>query len=537
MNGKMNLEEVTVFQNSAMFKMVGQFHCTEGENIHEIDHITNKMEENSVRIKGLGPGKIINILIEKIYSDDLIKEKTKILTEKREGLFKKQKELDDTLRDSQDFKQKTILAHNRFSEEFPKWFSKGKVDIASVKEMNSLFKEQINEISKEIRNYTEELSELQKEIDKLNNKINQLGYSNQNQSESYYKVSVVLDAAKEADIMIELLFMVYDAYWTPFYDISINGEDVEVNLLANVYNHTEIDWNNVNLNISTATTEPVVLEKPEPYHIDHQGYPVSRITSLPTGGLRGAGSENGRLDVAAQCNVAYEEAIIMGEHITPDITELETVDSSMSSNFGIQTYNLKSKFTIVSDKNPKPVHLFKDKLPSIVQYFWTPMSPDRVLCNNKIRNKDRLMLPGPAKVYVNDEYIGETQLDLIAPNQEFKLGERITYDITVKKLMKAKQKQKEGTFKGKRAISYKFAIEIENLNSVKEQLILFERIPHSVSEKIKVKLGDFSDKYARNVMNVLKFVLNMSEIKGKKVITYNYDVIYDKEVIVYPPLP
>ncbi|MFX1256823.1 MAG: DUF4140 domain-containing protein, partial [Promethearchaeota archaeon] len=125
----MNLKEVTVFQNSAMFKMVGQFRCTAGENILEIDHITNKMEKNSVRIKGLGPGKIVNIIIEKIYSDELIKEKIKILTDKRENLGKKRKELNDTLRDTKEFKQKTILAHNRFSEEFPKWFSIGKVDI------------------------------------------------------------------------------------------------------------------------------------------------------------------------------------------------------------------------------------------------------------------------------------------------------------------------------------------------------------------------------------------------------------------------
>ncbi|MFX1260268.1 MAG: mucoidy inhibitor MuiA family protein, partial [Promethearchaeota archaeon] len=433
--------------------------------------------------------------------------------------------------------QKTILAHNRFSEEFPKWFSIGKVDIASVKEMNSLFKEQIKEISKDIRNYFEELSEIKRDLIKLNNQIKQLGYDNQNQSESYYKVSVVLDAEKEADITIELFIMVYDAYWTPFYDICINGEEVEVNLMANVYNQTEIDWNNINLNISTATTEPVILEKPKPYHIDHQGYPINRINTQTTSGLRGGGIENGKLDIDARNNVADEEIIPMYGEIAPGVTELGSVDSSVTSNFGVQTYNLKSKFTIVSDKNPKPVHLVIDKLPSIVQYFWTPTSPDRVLCNNKIRNKDRLILPGPAKVYVNDEYIGETQLDLIAPNQEFKLGERITYDITVKKLMKAKQKQKEGTFKGKRAVSYKFAIEIENLNGVKEPLILYDRIPHSISEKIKVKLGNFSEKYSRNVMNVLKFVLNMSDIKGKKVITYDYDVIYDKEVMIYPALP
>ena len=118
------------------------------------------------------------------------------------------------------------------------------------------------------------------------------------------------------------------------------------------------------------------------------------------------------------------------------------------------------------------------------------------------------------------------------------MGERVSYDIRIKKIMKEKSKQKEGVLKGKKAVSYKYDIEIENLNGAKEQLILYERLPHSISERIKVKLGDFSDKYVRNVMNVFKFVVDLDKINGKKkVITYNYDVIYDKDVNVYPTLP
>ena len=148
-----------------------------------------------------------------------------------------------------------------------------------------------------------------------------------------------------------------------------------------------------------------------------------------------------------------------------------------------------------------------------------------------------MILPGNAKVYVGDEFIGETYLDLISPNEEFKLGERVTYDVKVEKKLKDKKKEKEGALKGKRSVSYSYEIKIENLNKVTEELIIYDRIPHSVSERIKVKLGEFSDEPASNVMNVLKYVVDMGTVKEKKSITYDYEVVYEKSVNISPPLP
>ena len=532
------LKEVTVFQNSALFKMLGKYRCVPGENQIIIEQLTNRMQKDSVRVKGYGPGKLVNIVVEKIFSDELLKEKTKELTKERNTLQKQRIKLDKSLTDTRILKEKTQLAQKKFSKEFPKWFSVGKIDIESIKSMNTMFREQIVEISNEMEELIEQIEQIQKKIDKLNKEIDELGYGGYIDNESYFKVMVIIEADKEEDFTIELSFMVYDAYWTPFYDITINESDVDIDYMANVYNLTDVDWNDVILNISTASTEPVRMEKPQPYNIDHSvPYPVATATR---GGSGRPFSKDidGRIDTFAQNNVYREELsdvaglVSMGESI-----EAPPVDSSMTSSFGVQTYNLKTKFNITSDKNPKPIHLFKETLPSITQYFWTTMSPNRVLCNNKIKNNDNLILPGPAKIYVNAEYIGETYLDLIAPKQEFKLGERITYDIKIKKIMKEKSKQKEGMLKGKKSVSYKYNIEIENLNGAKEQLILYERLPHSVSEKIKVKLGSFSDKYVRNVMNVCKFIVNMDKVNKKKTISYDYDVVYDKDVYVYPALP
>jgi uncharacterized protein (TIGR02231 family) len=392
-----------------------------------------------------------------------------------------------------------------------------------------------------LRKLNEENNETEIKINEVASKINQLGYSTRRDVNSYFRILVILDAEKESDFSLELSFTVSGASWQPFYDIIIGeNQKVQISLMGNVFNRTGVDWNEIDLEISTASVTPVKMDKPTPYNINHYIPTVYHPPSpMKARGRMSAPSGGARMDFVAQRSISSDEMVlddlIEAEPAPPP--ELNIVESTVSSNFGIQVYTLNTKFTIKSDKNPKPIPLFKQELPSIKQYFWSTSSPDRVLCNNKIKNKDRLILPGSAKVYVGDEFIGETSLELIGPNEEFKLGERITYDVKVKKEMKAKNKSKEGAFKGKTAINYQFTIEISNLKSVTEDLILFDRVPHSISEKIKVKLGDFSIEPDSNVMNVLKFVLNMEEIKEKRVITYNYEINHEKDLDIRPNLP
>ena len=91
---EIQLKEVTVFQNSASFKLVGQYHCSRGVNEILMDHLTNKLDKDSIRVRGIGPGKIVNIIIEKIYSDELIKEKIKSATNNRDKLWCHAKDVD-----------------------------------------------------------------------------------------------------------------------------------------------------------------------------------------------------------------------------------------------------------------------------------------------------------------------------------------------------------------------------------------------------------------------------------------------------------
>ena len=78
--------------------------------------------------------------------------------------------------------------------------------------------------------------------------------------------------------------MLYQAHWTPLYNIVLNESDVEIELMANVYNNTGIEWKDIILNISTASKEPVVLEKPQPFSIDH----ISPLGVINSRSIRGS---------------------------------------------------------------------------------------------------------------------------------------------------------------------------------------------------------------------------------------------------------
>ncbi|MHA1792095.1 MAG: mucoidy inhibitor MuiA family protein [Promethearchaeota archaeon] len=530
------LDTVIVFQSSASLKMIGNIKCDAGENKIKVGKLPSNLDKDSLRVKGTGPGKIANIIIEKKFTEHVNKEEIAKLMEELQEFEIKERRLKDSKENIKIMKENEITAMNSFSNEFSKYYSLGKINIDQIKKLSELFDTRLDELSTKILDINIQLEDIKRVINKLKNEIKFLNRNKNIPATSYNEIIIVLDARESGEFKLELNYTIPDASWEPFYDIIIGNEDVEIDLMANVYNNSELDWNDVNITISTASTKPVKIQKPSPFEID-EFVQVSRPTMLKASHLEMARARlsgkklvmNALPPAPPPAPMAMEEPIIE--------EEIEKVSADISSNLGVQVYKINTRFTIPSDKNPKPIPLHHEKLESNIEYFWSTLEPSRVLCNNKVKNKEHLFLPGKAKVYVNDEYIGETYLDLIAPNEEFKIGERVSYDIKITKSLKKKRKQKEGALKGKRSISYKYEIKIENLNKVKDKLILYDRIPYSISERIKVKIISFSDEPKENVLNVIKFELDMGEIKEEKTIMYEYEVIYEKDVMITPPLP
>jgi hypothetical protein len=145
------------------------------------------------------------------------------------------------------------------------------------------------------------------------------------------------------------------------------------------------------------------------------------------------------------------------------------------------------------------------------------------------------LLPGKVKSYFEGEYVGETTIQAVAPKETFKLGSRLSYEVKVTKKLIDRSRAKQAV-KGRLVQRYEYQFQIDNLAKVDVPLKLYDRIPHSNSDKIKVETEFAENPPAKVEMGIVKWKLDMKGIE-KKAWKYRYVVNYDKNITISPPLP
>ncbi len=537
------LKKVEVFQESAMFTVEGKAELEKGEYKLFFENLPEKIRKDSVRVKGVGEGKIINIEIDEETRLAGINEEIEALRKKIESDKNTETLYQRRLEDARNRKQKTLEAMNAFASEYPKYFSLGKIDVDTIAKLEAKLKDTLNEQTKEIFVMEVAIKELGDEIQKEQQALSKKISEEQSRLRTYYKIAVIIEAKSKSMFTISAKFLVNGAYWEPMYDVNISDEDVEIKLIANVHNTTDYDWKDIDLVISTASIQPVKIIKPEPLYMKEinyayaPSYRAKKFAPMKKMEIQmSAGMPQQELDLSVAQSMDMPKAVPEPVMQSMQVDQAETYDAS--SNLGVQTFQIPTKTTILCDyKNPKPITLLSKKMSSKKKYFWSVKAPAQVLCYDKVKNEDLLLLPGTAKVYFDEEFIGETDLDLIAPYQEFDIGERVSYAVSVEKKLKNKVLDKAGALKGKKVVNYTYEIEIKNLAKINDTLELWDRVPHSSSEKIKIKLLNLSEEPKEKDLGVLKWEIDMEAIKDKKVISYSYEIQIEKDVNVYPPLP
>ena len=145
-------------------------------------------------------------------------------------------------------------------------------------------------------------------------------------------------------------------------------------------------------------------------------------------------------------------------------------------------------------------------------------------------------MPGGVKVYADGEFIGETNVQLIAPRETFRLGTRTAYDVKAEKKLILKDTDKAGFTRGKTKRDYSYQLNIESFSKENIDMRIVDRIPHSISEKIVVEFGKPSVGVNKMELGVIEWEIAI-QAQEKTVIEYSFDVEWEKEVIIRPPLP
>ena len=525
------IKAVTIYRNGAKIERTGLIELKPGTHKLEIANLTTFLDKESVRVSGRGHATIVSFDTVDTTVEVSGYAKLDALVKKREDLQKQltkiQSELERLTRRMNFYAQ--VLDNS--AGEFSRWIPAGESDVDQLSSLETLVTTQLDKLHKLQIKLHEDREQVQKEIAIVDREIQKFR-SEVNQYEVTNSIFVNVDAHKLGKCEFNVSYFVSNAYWEPTYDFILSEASTDVTMYTVVQNNTQEDWDKVNLTVSTASRRTASITEPSPYFVS-----IYRPPPPPRARRDMAKSMKMAAPAASGAKVddyAAEE-MEMAEEPLPDMVPPPITATAMEVG-GVHVFVLPDPVKVVADGEPHAFPTSQLRLGADRKFFWNAVDFAEAIEVTTIENGDGVLLPGRARIYFQDEYLGETHLELVAPHEKVDVGMRFSYDLKVEKKLVAKSTEKKGLLKGNVARDYAYELTIKNYRKKMSAIKIMDRIPHSDSEVIKIDDRKFSPQPAKDELGILTWEIEVPK-EGETIITYSFQVEYPRGERLHPPLP
>ncbi len=502
---------------------VGRIKLSPGPHKIVVPDITNLAQEDSFRVKGKGPASLSTIDVRRVERVCEPDDDAEDLYAELRSLEKKLAAINDEI-DVYNHRLEHINTMTaEFSGLFGQAFAAQEVEIKALEVMDARATSLAEETYDKLQELNQGAEEVSTQIEVVRRNIGQI--DSERKTVVTFSVDISLDVTQESEIELYVTYQCQGAGWNPSYDVDLLSEKTMFRRVALVENRTLEPWKDVFLTVSTATSRPVEAIEGVPFYISEYSPPVARRAMRM------------KVKKSAKPQPPPSPAPIALAQAPPEPAEMEEVFAEASeSASGIAIYELPKPVTIPYDYEPHPVTLTEEELDSKTIHYWYADGMSEVVAQDEVTNGDNVILPGKAKVYAEGDYIGETWIQQASPRERFKLGTRTAYDVKAKKQLVKKEIEKAGLTRGKLRRYYKYKIEIKSFSKKPVEIEIVDRIPHSNSTAIEVRFDKAKlglEKFELGIMHWKKTV----EPKETLEIIYDYEVSWEKDITIVPPLP
>ncbi len=358
--------------------------------------------------------------------------------------------------------------------------------------------------------------EIERRLKKLQNELEQLRSARPRER---YSALIEVEMLEPGELTVELAYVVNGAGWKPLYDFRLieMGEKpaLEVGYLAQVTQQTGEDWDGVSVALSTA--RPALASKiPElkPWYIQPRFYPPPAAQAARRELKAATFAAPAPMQAMAGAVPELEPAPIAAEEIT----------ASVSTTGAAVTYEIPVAASIPSDGAPHKVTVARFSLQPRLDYVAAPKLVEEVYRRARAANDSPyLLLPGAANLFMGEEFIGATSLELIAPQGEIELY--LGVDDRVKIELELKRREVDKTIiGGKRRVRFGYEVTLENLLLTEAAITVHDQIPVSKDEAIKIKLEAAEPKPTeQSELNLLDWELTLAP-KAKQTLRFDFSV-------------
>lgn len=479
------IASVTVYQDEAAVVRRATVELPAGASVVRFDDLPASILDDSVQARSEGDAKVIEVEVRTIaLVDPLVEGRAAELDARILSLTREIAVLAD--------ERKVLAAEWAFLDAVASGAAKGEgaFDLAAIESQNRFLGERRISILARQREIAAAEAELGLRLQGAKFERQSIGGAG---ARSTVVADVTIMAPQAGPRPVDLLYRVSDASWQPSYrirtDVLGNQSDIEYDAI--VSQATGEDWTEITLELSTA--DPTIPTEPpaiEPVTIDVAPPPsrgpggdtvdAARIPGRPGSGTLGGGGGGG---FAAPAPMEDAPGGIFG---SPGPTAALAFDSGLAV-----SYRLPRTVTVPSnDLQTRRLRIDAiDGRPELV-FVSRPRTGAPPSLRAKLENTgDLVLLPGDASIFVEGDFVGETQIPSVQGRGSFEVFLGVEPRIEVTRQPVVRTTSNTGLFGGGRQVSLANRIELENRLPRPVIVELWDRRPVSLNSKIEVAIA------------------------------------------------
>lgn len=503
-----NVKKATIFSSQAQITRVQSVKLEKGNNRVKFVGLERSILANTIQVSGTNG---ITVLSSNIITENTVKADQPIEIRRILDSLEKIKRSESLL-----YKQvknleyeKNAILYNKSANGVNSGFN-----LDNMIDLAEYYRNNLNKLDELMYDKNIEVQKVREVKTKLNQKLSKLGYSARN---TVMNVEVISDKAQT--VSMKLVYIVNNIGWTPFYEIKTNGIGSKVKAIckAKIYQNSRVDWDNVDLTLSTTSPTNVgALPTVHPWVLRFQS--DSRRYKSKAKNQRS-------YDAASQSNRDYAQTVE---------AEASSYNSKSLKNYTEATENMVSReFTIslpysISGNNGKAaVELETFDMPAEYMYYAAPKYNCSVFLIANITEWEKYnFLPGSANLFLEGTYVGSTFINPNATEDTMSLVLGVDKSIVIER-EKIKDFSRNALLGGKKKVDMGIQITLKNKKNAEINLILEDQVPISSNDDIEISVKDISGAKKEDDTGKLtwKETLKANETKIYKI---KYEVKYPK---------
>ncbi len=306
--------------------------------------------------------------------------------------------------------------------------------------------------------------------------------SNQGAVRPYQEARISLFFQQRGTARVRLSYLVSGSYWEPVYDVRLDPEltRVQVGLAGRVRQDSGEDWDDVALALSTA--RPMIGLDPPP--IPRRWVHVA--------GNRPARSIYGENDMAMTEALGYldDSGAASGSTISANKDAYEAAPVVTVNDLGLsQQFQLPDQASVLSNGQPKKFRLVEVPLEVRPERYVVPSLSTRCFLRAEVTSSgDAPLLPGPAKVFLGPDYLGEATFPVLRPGDSTMLNLGVDPNLSIEFERVIDERDEPGTFKStvKQTRVYEARLSLSRSASRAVEVLIEEVIPVSQDDRLKI---------------------------------------------------